>query len=205
MQEDLTQEIISKLGLDPNKTLKKAIRGLPGYTTYKLIYAIISSSSINEAAALLGYSNNPIKQSIREVLSPIYPERSAAFGEATGKNPWRYKLLSEIEHRYCYGCNQILDYTKFYKDSSDPLGISSDCSTCHTHRTKLQKLDIINRTPIWEDLKVIRKFYNDCPKGYHVDHIIPLKGKYVSGLHTITNLQYLPAIVNLLKSNKFLT
>ena len=57
-------------------------------------------------------------------------------------------------------------------------------------------------TPKWADLNAIREFYYNCPEGYHVDHIIPLNGKNVSGLHCIENLQYLPAVENLRKSNK---
>lgn len=59
------------------------------------------------------------------------------------------------------------------------------------------------RTPSWADKKEIVEFYRHCPKGYHVDHIIPLNGKTVSGLHIRSNLQYLPAEKNLRKSNKF--
>lgn len=58
-------------------------------------------------------------------------------------------------------------------------------------------------TPKWADLKAIREFYKNCPKGHHVDHIVPIKGKYVTGLHVLENLQYLPAVENLKKSNKF--
>jgi hypothetical protein len=59
-----------------------------------------------------------------------------------------------------------------------------------------------HRTPKWADLDAILAFYENCPEGYHVDHIIPLQGDVVSGLHTLENLQYLPAKENLAKGNR---
>lgn len=60
-----------------------------------------------------------------------------------------------------------------------------------------------NATPSWCDMEAIKSFYRNCPDGYHVDHIIPLQGKNVSGLHVSWNLQYLPARENLSKGNRF--
>lgn len=68
---------------------------------------------------------------------------------------------------------------------------------------KARELGKILRTPAWSDPDVIKGIYEGCPKGHHVDHIVPLQGKNVSGLHVSWNLQYLPAAENIRKSNKY--
>ena len=60
------------------------------------------------------------------------------------------------------------------------------------------------------NLSKIKYIYRNCPDGYHVDHIVPLKGvdingcHVVCGLHVDNNLQYLTAQENLNKHNKFI-
>jgi len=61
----------------------------------------------------------------------------------------------------------------------------------------------MQRTPKWSQLEQIKQFYIECPKGYDVDHIVPLQGERVSGLHVLENLQYLPASENRSKRNTF--
>ena len=68
------------------------------------------------------------------------------------------------------------------------------------------------RTPKWltsDDLFFIEEAYHlaklrteTLSIQYHVDHILPLQGKKVSGLHVPNNLQVIPAKINLQKSNK---
>ena len=70
-----------------------------------------------------------------------------------------------------------------------------------------------NRTPPWltkaQEIE-IKSFYwlaqdlNKVTEGnYHVDHIIPLQGDGVCGLHVPWNLQVLPADINIAKGNKY--
>jgi uncharacterized Zn finger protein (UPF0148 family) len=71
---------------------------------------------------------------------------------------------------------------------------------------KARKRKLKQRTPKWlteEQLREIYLLYKNCPEGYEVDHIVPINGKNVSGLHVPWNLQYLTCEENRAKSNKY--
>lgn len=97
-----------------------------------------------------------------------------------------------------------LDALKKYRAKNQPI------------RTKLQmarKSAKLKRTPAWltdDDLDRIKCLYQlaamrNRESGYdwHVDHIIPLQGEFVSGLHVPRNLRVIPALDNMRKSNLY--
>jgi hypothetical protein len=138
----------------------------------------------------------------RALGSPTYFGRSCKRGHA----PLRYTSNND-----CVECSKLrtseffrankgykADYYKSYHSrwKKENRGLVNFYTNSRRARTKIQ-------TPKWADRQAIKEFYINCPEGYHVDHIIPLKGKNVCGLHVEDNLQYLPAVENMIKSNKF--
>ena len=77
--------------------------------------------------------------------------------------------------------------------------------------TAKRRANCLKATPKWANKELIASYYNVCAffneingyTKYHVDHIIPLQGKLVSGLHVENNLQVILAEENISKSNKY--
>lgn len=70
-----------------------------------------------------------------------------------------------------------------------------------------RRASVLQRTPDWltqDHLEEIKDIYKSSPDGFHVDHIVPLQGSAVSGLHVPWNLQILPASINIQKSNNYI-
>lgn len=87
--------------------------------------------------------------------------------------------------------------------------------TRRTAQERTRKASKLKRTPAW--LTDFDKLHMEClyqvaamrtrESGYawHVDHVIPLQGKAVSGLHVPSNLRVIPATENLRKNNSYVS
>lgn len=132
--------------------------------------------------------------------------------------------------KICTKCNISKVLSEFSKQKDKPFGRKYYCKKCQviendiwiknnpnkrrTYRKKA-KLSKLNRVPKWlnlEQFKEIESFYvlskelqwlSDITDPLEVDHIVPLHGKNVSGLHVPWNLQILPRSENRKKFNKF--
>lgn len=80
-------------------------------------------------------------------------------------------------------------------------------------RTAIRRAALLKRTPLWltpSDTSAMSRLYEQCKEmeketglKYHVDHILPLQGKRVSGLHVPSNVRILTAKENMTKGNRF--
>ncbi|NBW38084.1 MAG: hypothetical protein EBR30_24290 [Cytophagia bacterium] len=105
-----------------------------------------------------------------------------------------------------------LDYEKNKEAYKERAKKWKDSNTAlHNSRCMERHVKKLNARPKWLsfiELAQIQEFY-DIAKArsfqtgivHHVDHIIPLQGKHVTGLHVPWNLQVLTASENCSKSN----
>lgn len=218
----LTELILQKLNLSAKDIAKKKRGTSPEITCWDLIYRIVASNNQRPAKDCFPEIS---EQTFNRMIRRIFPNVKLAGGEQT----WFFYLLSVVEHKYCGSCGKIKQYVEYHKDSNNSNGLKSVCKECvsnnsvgqytrhyeaHQRSYEKNKGVIASRNATakqarklrvvpWTEEKEISEFYKNCPEGYHVDHVIPLQGKYVSGLHTLNNLQYLSAEENLKKGNKF--
>jgi len=148
-----------------------------------------------------GYLSSPTYSKYNKILLSGRPKQ---------KVPLNY-ILNELHLKFCFKCDSLKKTEEFNKHKGASYGLQTCCKICDYAATlKIQKYTQAKRkaakllrTPIWSEKGEIKELYLNCPDGHHVDHIVPLQGKLVSGLHVFTNLQYLTASENMSKSNKF--
>lgn len=131
----------------------------------------------------------------------------------------REKILEKQKDRYLKNKDARNTATKLYYQNNKEKVYEINKKWKEDNRDKCRankaKYKAFKKTAVlsWlseDHLEEIKYFYElakECEiltgDKYHVDHIVPLQGKNVCGLHVPWNLQVLPAEVNLSKSNSF--
>ena len=108
---------------------------------------------------------------------------------------------------YCAECGSPTSNSKRKYCSTSCAGKAKQFRTTEELRARRNEASaryraaLRDQTPEDADREAIKEFYERCPEGHEVDHIIPIsKG----GLHTLENLQYLTMPENRRKSNKIM-
>ena len=168
-----------------------------GISKQSLIEFIASRKPTTNGA--LGYSS---AQGWTKFIKKVFPDKP----KGTNYYDW---LLYKDNLKFCPRCEKVKILDSFWKNSNKPSSYNSYCTRCiqplntKAHRSIQAKRRAakLQSTPKWANLDKIKNIYDNCPIGYHVDHIIPLQGKYICGLHVENNLQYLTASENASKKN----
>jgi hypothetical protein len=111
------------------------------------------------------------------------------------------------QHKQQYYAKWRADNAKHLQESfrkwakANPDSIRARAAKRHAAR--------LRATPAWADGTAIRAIYREAIRltretgiTHEVDHVIPLRSKFVCGLHVETNLQILTRQANCLKSNR---
>lgn len=132
----------------------------------------------------------------------------------------RDRLLKKSNDRYADKKEEMNEKRKAWYKENKERQRKSRLIWCENNRFKINSY--VNkryalkkqRTPLWlteDDFWMIEQAYELAELRtkllkvkFEVDHIIPIHGKTVSGLHVPENLQVIPAVLNKQKSNHFL-
>lgn len=190
--------------------------------TYDREYRAKNKARIAEAKRL-AHLADPSKQAARSAKwDELNPEKSAAAKAAwKTRNPGadreyyeaNFEAIRMQKVRYTAAHKpEIAAANKIYRERPE---VASRVAAWHVayrarrpevHRTtaKHRRRGVSHATPPWADRAAIKAIYVEARiKGLQVDHIIPLKGREVSGLHVHTNLQLLTPAANKSKGNRY--
>lgn len=151
------------------------------------------------------YQDNPGKYKARaKAYAAANKEKIAAYEkERRGKT---------VEERKLYAKKYYLANSEKLKRRAREQGpiwakANKGRVTARANRHRIAKQ---RATPAWADLDAIVAIYEQAAalstatgNPYHVDHIVPLQGKIVAGLHVANNLQILPGKENQSKGARY--
>ena len=224
--EEIVIKILDQLGWYYDDIARKKHGAFKGWTKGELISLIILYGDGPSISRVFGCGQQAFNRTVKEHLIPIFGPLNG------GGESWKNTLLNFIQVRYCRQCKVYKEYDHYHKDRSAAYKINYICKECRVSinkyyykevpTTKLSHIASYSKnkdkirerllrakahlklaTPIWSETDLISKFYSSRPDGFDVDHIVPLRGRQVCGLHVISNLRYLDSSLNRQKSNKF--
>lgn len=113
----------------------------------------------------------------------------------------------------CKSCKSVYRNNWYLNNKDHCLVMSANWAKENAHKKRIyrakRRAAILNATPSWANTKAIETMYQKAEEfskisgiKYEVDHIIPLQGKTVSGLHVHWNLQVIPTAENRSKGNR---
>lgn len=160
------------------------------------IDALINANNVADYLEVSAYR-------LRKLTKVVFPEKPE-------KGKLINYILGSVGLKLCNKCSKYLTIDNYYENKSTTDGLNNHCKSCHygqtaktqPSRSALYRANKIQATPKWADLDKIKRIYNNCPTGFHVDHIMPLNGVGFCGLHVEYNLQYLTAKENCSKGNR---
>jgi hypothetical protein len=114
----------------------------------------------------------------------------------------------------CKPCKNIYKRQWYSKNKDRCAVVNAKWSSNNLHKKRAyrakRRANILRATPPWANAEAIKRIYKEADFlcnatgiKYEVDHIIPLQGKNVCGLHVASNLQVIKMVENRSKATKF--
>lgn len=221
--DEIIYLILDKLELYWDDPIRVSRKKLPPLSSGEFVKLFIEGNSGPKVAEIWGVGVQTVNRTVADKLVP-YIGKANGGGETIG-----FLLLALVQHKKCSKCNKILPFSEYHKDNhASSLVIATVCKECKStenkedyktynylhkksydknyhkilERNQHYKGERSLRCVEWANLEILQSIYKNCPEGMHVDHVLPLKGELVSGLHVPENLQYLPEAENIAKGNR---
>lgn len=129
--------------------------------------------------------NNLKSKTLRNTAEGAKKHRLAS-KTSRGKDIIKYRLASLVSNA---------KYSATIKGKTERLARSAKRRRAYSYPNEEDKIQAI--------YELATRYYINDGVPRHVDHIIPLNGKNVSGLHVVANLQILTATENMSKGNRY--